>query len=325
MKNKDGINYILLNSTFFVLILYLLSGLNIFTSILNIITILFLSIILSYIVYPIYKALSRSCNNMISIIIIYLSLILFILFLVYSIIPNTHFINKIIDLLTNLLKFIDRLNIKYKLNIDLELYLEKIVSYVINNGMNIITNIVNYLSKFIFIIILSICILLNVNYIKEFVNKLKHKELIYNINDKLKNYLLANIKILFIQFVEYTLIFCIIGHPNYLLLGLLNSINTFIPYIGSFLTNVLAITTASVISKKLLILTSIVSILLPNIDAYVITPKIYKDTNKLPETLCIMSIILFGLLFNIFGIVLAVPILIIIIEILKYKNIVKNK
>lgn len=325
MKNKDGINYILLNSTFFVLILYLLSRLNIFTSILNIITILFLSIILSYIVYPIYKALSRSCNNMISIIIIYLSLILFILFLVYSIIPNTHFINKIIDLLTNLLKFIDRLNIKYKLNIDLELYLEKIVSYVINNGMNIITNIVNYLSKFIFIIILSICILLNVNYIKEFVNKLKHKELIYNINDKLKNYLLANIKILFIQFVEYTLIFCIIGHPNYLLLGLLNSINTFIPYIGSFLTNVLAITTASVISKKLLILTSIVSILLPNIDAYVITPKIYKDTNKLPETLCIMSIILFGLLFNIFGIVLAIPILIIIIEILKYKNIVKNK
>ena len=71
-----------------------------------------LSIILSYIVYPIYKVLSRSCNNMISIIIIYLSLILFILFLVYSIIPNTHFINKIVDLLTNLLKFIDRLNIK---------------------------------------------------------------------------------------------------------------------------------------------------------------------------------------------------------------------
>lgn len=325
MKNKDGINYILLNSTFFVLILYLLSRLYILTPILNIITILFLSIILSYIVYPIYKVLNKPCNNVISIAIIYLSLILFILFLVCSIIPNTHFINKVIDLLTNLLKFIDRLNVKYSLNINLDMYLEKIVSYVINNGMNIITNIVNYLSKFIFVIILSICILLNVDYIKEFVNKLKYKELIYNINDKLKNYLLANVKILFIQFIEYTIVFFLIGHPNYLLLGLLNSINTFIPYIGSLLTNVLAITTASVISKKLLILTSFVSILLPNIDAYVITPKIYKDTNKLPETLCIISIILFGLLFNVFGIVLAVPVLIIIIEILKYKNIVKSK
>ena len=325
MKNKDGINYILLNSAFFVLILYLLSNLNILNSILNIIIIIFLSIILSYVVYPIYKILNKFCNNIISIVIIYLFLLIFILFLVYSIIPNTHFINKVVDLITNLLKFIDKVNIKYNLNIDLELYLEKIVSYVINNGINIITNIVNYLSKFIFVVILSICILLNVDYIREIVNKLKYKKLVYNINDKLKNYLTANVKILFIQFIEYTIVFFLIGHPNYLLLGLLNSINTFIPYIGSFITNVLAITTASVISKKLLILTAIVSILLPNIDAYVITPKIYKETNKLPETLCIMSIILFGLLFNVFGIIIAVPMLIIIIEILKYKNVVKHK
>lgn len=325
MKNKDGINYILLNTTFFVLFLYLLSSLNILNSILNIIEIIFLSIILSYVVYPIYKILNKFCNNVISMVIIYLFLLMFILFLVYSIIPNTNFINKVIDLLTNILKFIDRVNIKYSLNINLESYLEKIVSYIINNGMNIIANIVNYLSKFIFVVILSVCILLNVDYIKKFVSKTKHKELIYNINDKLKNYLLANVKIILIQFIEYTLIFFLIGHPNYLLLGLLNSINSFIPYIGTLLTNILAITTASVISKKLLILTSIVSILLPNIDSYIITPKIYKNTNKLPETLCIMSIIIFGSLFDIFGIIFAIPILIIILEILRYKNIVKDK
>ena len=324
MKNKDGINYILLNSTFFVFILYLLSCLNVLDTILNVITIIFLSIILSYIVYPIYKVLNKSCNNMISIILIYLFLLIFILFLVYSIIPNAHLINKIIDLFTNILMFIDRINLKYNLNIDLELYLEKLIGYGINNGMSIISNIVNYLSKFIFIIILSICILINIDYIKKIVNKLKYKELFFNINDKLKNYLLANVKILFIQFIEYTVVFFLIGHPNYLLLGLLNSINTFIPYIGSFITNVLAITTASVISKKLLILTSITSIMLPNIDAYFITPKIYKGTNKLPETLCIMSIIIFGLLFDFYGIIFGVPILIVILEIIKYKNIVKN-
>lgn len=325
MKNKDGINYILLNSTFFVFILYLLSCLNVLDSILNVITIIFLSIILSYMVYPIYKNVNKIFNNIISIIIIYLFLLAFIFFLVYSIIPNTHFINKIVDLFTNILKFIDRVNIKYNLNIDLELYLGNIISYIINNGMDIISNIVNYLSKFIFIIILSICILINVDYIKKIVSKLKYSELFYNINDKLKNYLLANVKILFIQFIEYTIVFYIIGHPNYLLLGILNSINTFIPYIGSFITNVLAITTASVISKNLLILTSIASILLPNIDAYFITPKIYKGTNKLPETLCIMSIIIFGLLFDLYGIIFGIPTLIVILEILKFKNIVKSK
>lgn len=324
MKNKDGINYILLNSAIFVFIFYLLSKLNALDLILNITTILFLSLILSYIVYPIHKRLRKCTNTVLSITIIYLSLLFLILLLVYSVIPNANFINKIIDLLSNILKFIDKVNIKYDLNIDLEIYLEKIINYIINNGMGIITNIINYLCKFIFVIILSICILLNEGYIKQIINRFKHKKLIYNINDGLKNYLLANIKIIAIQFIEYTFIFLVIGHPNYLLLGLLNSINSFIPYIGTLLTNILAITTASVIDRKLLILTSIVSILLPNIDSYIITPKIYKNTNKLPQTLCIASIIIFGILFNFYGVIFGVPILIILIEVLKYKNIVKS-
>lgn len=323
MKNKDGINYILVNSTFFVLFFYLLSKLNLLNTLFNIMILLFFSIILSYIVYPVYKHLRKKIGSFISITIIYLSILIFILLIIYSIVPNENFINGVVDLFSNILKFIDRVNIKYNLNINLEIYAEKIINYIINNGINIIKNIINYLSKFIFVIILSICILLNVDYIKIAVNNFKHSKLIYNINDKLKNYLLANIKIILIQFIEYSVIFLIIGHPNYLLFGLLNSINSFIPYVGTLLTNILAVITASVIDKKLLILTSIVSIVLPNVDSYIINPKIYKDTNKLPQTLCIASVILFGILFDFYGIILAVPILIIIIEVLKYKNIVK--
>jgi len=323
MKNKEGINYILMNSTFFVLLFYLLSKLNIVSPLLNVLSLIFFSVILSYIIYPIYKVISKKLNNILSIVLIYLILLIFILFLIYGGVSSTNFIKCIIDLFENIFKFINMLNIKYNLNINIDLYLETIIAYIINNGIDIIKNIINYFSKFIFVIILSICILINIDYIKIFISKLKHRELIYNINDKLKNYLTANIKIILIQFIEYTSAFFIIGHPNYLLLGIFNSINNFIPYIGSFITNILAITTASVIDRKLLILTSIVSIILPNIDAYLITPKIHNDTNKLPKTLCITSIIIFGLLFGIFGIILSIPTLIIIIEVLKYKNIVK--
>ena len=183
--------------------------------------------------------------------------------------------------------------------------------------------------KISIIAIVLFCILLvslaitNIDNIKKNVDKFKHKQLIYNINDKLKNYLVANIKIVFIQFIEYSSIFFVIGHPNYLLLGLLNSINSFVPYVGTLLTNILAVVTASVIDRKLLILTSIVSVLLPNIDSYLVTPKIYKDTTKLPQTLCVGSVIIFGLMFNFYGIIFAMPILIVLIEVLKYKNIVK--
>ena len=155
------------------------------------------------------------------------------------------------------------------------------------------------------------------------INKIKYKQLLYNINEKLKMYLIANIKIIVVQFIEYTVSFFIIGHPNYLLLGILNSINSFIPYIGTLLTNVIAITTASVISNRLLLLTSIISVILPNLDSYLITPKIYKHTNKLPQTLCISFVIIFGFIFGVIGILFAIPSLIIIIEVLKYKNIVK--
>lgn len=324
MKNKEGINYILINITFFVFLFYLLNKLNIITPFFNIIILLFFSCILSYIIYPAYKFLSKKINNILSIIFIYLITIFLLFYILYSCVNNTNFIKNIIELFENIFKFINILNIKYNLNINIDLYLERIISFIINNSMEIIKNIINYLSKFIFVVILSTCILINIDYIKVFISKLKCKSLIYNINDKLKNYLIANIKIIIVQFIEYTFIFFIIGHPNYLMLGILNSVNNFIPYIGSFITNVLAITTASVVDVKLLLLTSIVSIILPNIDAYFITPKIHKNTNNLPETLCITSVIIFGLLFGIIGVVLAVPTLIIIIEVLKYKNIVKT-
>jgi len=318
MKNKDGINYILINSTFFVFLFYLLTKLNIITPILNITIIILFSLIFSYIIYPIYKIISKKTNNILSIILIYLVLIFSICFLIYKGIMSTNFIINITSFFENIFKFINMLNIKYNLNINIDLYLENIINFVINNGINIIKNIINYFSKFIFIVILSICILINIDYIKIFINKLKFKDLLYNINDKLKNYLIASTKIIFIQFIEYTFIFFIIGHPNYLLLGILNSVNNFIPYIGSFITNIIAITTSSVISRKLLMLTSIVSIIFPNIDAYLITPKIHKNTNKLPETLCITFIIIFGFLFGVIGVILAVPILLIIIEVIRY-------
>jgi len=324
MKYKEGINYILINSTFLIFIFYILYKINILNTIIELFVLIFLSIIFSYVIYPIYIRLSNKFNKIISITIIYISIIIFLFILIYSIVPKTHFINKIMDLLSNILKFENILNKKLNININLDLYIEKFVEYILNNSLFIIKNLIKSLSKFIFIMILSICIILNVDYIKVIINRLKYRELLNNIDIKLKKYLIANIKIVVIQLIEYTIIFLIIGHPNYLLLGILNSINSFIPYVGTLLTDIIAITTASVINKKLFILTSIVSIIMPQIDCYIINPMIYKDTNKIPQTLYITTLIICGTLFKIYGIIFSLPLLIIIIEILKYKNIVKH-
>lgn len=325
MKNKEKFNYTLINITLFVFIIYLLNKLNVLNKLIDLIILLILSLIISYIIYPIYKTLKKRLNKFITIFLIYGLLILLILFIIYSIIPSTDLILKITDLLDNIIKFINKLNIKYDLNINIDIYLNKILNYIVNNSFFVIKNIFSFLSNLLFVLILSICILFNIDILKNNIHKFKYRELFYNINDKLKNYVIANIKIIIIQMIEYTFIFYIIGHPNYLLLGILNSLNTFIPIFGSVISNTISVITASVISTKLLILTGLVSLILPNIDAYVITPKIYKDTNKLSQTLSITSIIVGGILFGFYGMILSLPVIIIIIEIIKYKNNLKNK
>ena len=319
---KDSTNYILINCAIFIFMFYLLLKIGILNKILDFILIIFLSFTLSYIIYPIYKKLNKKINKLLSIFIIYGTLISTIIIFIYMIIPNTNFILKLNDLFTNILVFIDKLNQKYNLNINLEVYLNNIINYFINNSVFLIKNIFNFFSKIVFIVILSICILINMELLKDLINKLKNKVLIYNINDALKNYLVANIKILAIQFVEYTFVFLLIGHPDYILLGILNSVNTFVPFVGSIITNVVAITTASVISKNLLIKTAIVSIVLPNIDAYLVSPKIYNSANKISKTLTIAAILIGGYLFDFYGIVFAIPVTIIVIEVLKYYKII---
>ena len=319
---KDSTNYMLINCTIFIFMFYLLLKIGILNKVLDFILIIFLSFTLSYIIYPIYKKLNKKINKLLSVFIIYGTLISIIILFIYMIIPNTNFILKLNDLFTNILVFINKLNQKYNLNINLEEYLNNIINYFINNSVFLIKNIFNFFSKIVFIVILSICILINMELLKDLINKLKNKVLIYNINDALKNYLVANIKILAIQFVEYTFVFLLIGHPNYILLGILNSVTTFIPFVGSIITNVVAITTASVISKKLLIKTAIVSIVLPNIDAYLVSPKIYNSANKISKTLTIAAILIGGYLFDFYGIIFAIPITIIVIEVLKYYKII---
>ena len=319
---KDSTNYILINCAIFIFMFYLLLKIGILNKILDFILIIFLSFTLSYIIYPIYKKLNKKINKLLSIFIIYGTLISTIILFIYMIIPNTNFILKLNDLFTNILVFIDKLNQKYNLNINLEVYLNSVINYFINNSVFLIKNVFNFFSKIVFIVILSICILINMELLKDLINKLKNKVLIYNINDALKNYLVANIKILAIQFVEYTFVFLLIGHPDYILLGILNSVNTFVPFFGSVITNIVAITTASVISRNLLIKTAIVSIVLPNIDSYLVSPKIYNSANKISKTLTIAAILIGGYLFDFYGIVFAIPVTIIVIEVLKYYKII---
>ena len=129
-----------------------------------------------------------------------------------------------------------------------------------------------------------------------------------------------------IQFFEYSLLYGLIGHPNFLLIGVLSAVATLIPYFGGFIVNIVAIVIASVISPQLLILTLIIAIIFPNIDGYLINPKIYGKTNNISPLLTIFAVFAGGVLGGFVGILIALPTTIILRTLFSYyKKDIKEK
>lgn len=82
--------------------------------------------------------------------------------------------------------------------------------------------------------------------------------------------------------------------------------------------NVVALISASVVSTKLLILSLIICLVFPQLDGYLVIPKIYGKTNKVPPLLTIFAVFAGGVLGGMVGIIIALPLTIILLTI--YRN-----
>lgn len=203
--------------------------------------------------------------------------------------------------------------------------LSKIDGYI----LSILNISIKYVTNLIIVIVCTIYFLFNMQRIRKnvynFLNKSKLCTLIRLIDSEIRLYIKGIGINMIIQLFEYTIIFLLIGHPNFLLIGFLASVTTVIPVFGGIITGFLALITAFITSKKLFILTIIVMIIFTNIDSYIISPKVYNKTNKIPTILTIISVCI-GSLFGMFGIFISIPVLIVIMSIFKtYKESIKDK
>jgi predicted PurR-regulated permease PerM len=93
----------------------------------------------------------------------------------------------------------------------------------------------------------------------------------------------------------------------------LAAVTTIIPYFGGLLVNILAVIIAAVVSPRLLMLTILVCIICPNIDGYIISPRVYGKTNNIPTLLTIFAVFAGGVLYGVVGIIIALPLAIILL------------
>jgi len=211
------------------------------------------------------------------------------------------------------------LNIINNFITEIGIYLSNNIFKTINISINIITNIILVISS-------SIYFLIDMNKIRSYIKKyLKNKSIkLYNyfkmIDLEIKKYIEGFLKIIFITFFEYSFVYYILGHPYFLLLGILSSLSNFIPCFGGIIIQVLGVITGLVISPQLGIKVALFVFLLSLLDSYLINPLVYGKSNQIHPIITIISVFAGGILFGILGILLSLPISIIIINTIKFKN-----
>ena len=282
-----------------------------------------LPIIISFVISYVINAFSKfiKINKNISRVFVIVLILLIISIIFYFSIPIL--LNQIISLSYEIEYFFNNTNIDFSYIKDI---LVKEIDKIINNfiSFDLLSKSVNTITNIIIVFILSIFFTFKMDYIKEkirlFLLSLNNKKLyniIINIDKALTNYLKGTGIIVIVEIIEYTIIYLVVGHPNYLLLGFLAGITTFIPYFGGLFTNIIALITGFCVSKKLFIICLIIAIVVPIIDGYIIDPKIYEKTNKINNLKAILALVICSNLFGILGVLIAIPFYIILEEIIK--------
>jgi len=343
MENK--LNFKIVNTVLIICIiclLYLIKGLwlGIAGKIIEIILPFIIAFAISYALYPLVKKLEHAgfpkwLANLLVLIIsfgIIISIVILLIPLLYD---------QALLFLSNISTFISDFSSRFELDLgvlqsslsDVSTNLISTIGSSISNGaISVVSASLGFLASAVVVLFVSIYLLIDMekirNGIKNFIGKKRKKTYNYikTLDIEVSNYFSGLGKNIVIQFFEYTIIFFIIGHPNYLMLGVLCACSTIIPIFGGLIVNILALLIASVISPTLFWLTLIVCCICPQLDNYVIAPKIYGKTNQLHPLISIFAVFAGGILAGAIGIIISLPLAIIIIATYKYyKNDIDNK
>ena len=326
---KDKINYKLLN--ILILATIILIGINTYNvwgsiigKLIAIIIPFIIAFAIAYAFYPLVKKLKKKgLSNSLAVTIVAGTVIFIIIGLIVITVPLVY--DQLLLLSQAITEVMSDLSSKFEINFgDFQTSLNSIMNNVLESAgrylsdgtINLVGRVVDLLSSAVIILILSIYFLADMDRIRAEVKRILGRsprrkrlyEYVQVLDKELGQYLTGLAIFIAIQFVEYTLLFLIIGHPNWLLLGILAALTTVIPYFGGLITNIIAVILASVVSTPLFIATIAICLIFPNIDGYIISPKVYGKTNNINAMWTIFAVVAGGTLFGIPGIMVSLPV-----------------
>lgn len=303
----------------------------------------FVAMILAYILNPLVDKLEkRGINRKIATIIVYLIILLSLIGLGYLVIPAltvqiSNFVKNLPSLTDQLAEWINNLLRKNNItNVNVLAELEKAMSEYINNSspkilnwsanaLTTITGSIGYLLSLILIPIITYFFLVDKKDIFALIKKVMpqkflndSRDLYKEIDDALSGFVRGRILMAVFVGVSTMIVLAIMGIEFAFVIGIITMIGDIVPYIGPFLGLLPAFIFAALKSPIKAIWLTIIFVLIQWVENNIIAPKLLGNSTGLHPLVVLISIIVGGGMFGIWGMILSVPIVSMAIILIKY-------
>ena len=323
---RKELNYPLINFTVFLLLVWIgftniQSIMAFFVQILSILLPFLLGFIVAYAVNPFVVFLEKYVPRIFAVFIVIVFLIFLLLFLGFTIFPILY--HQLANFVIQLLQIVSNISQKFSISSDkIEVLLaqffyqilENIGTFTTNKTFYLVGGVIQSIGKMLVGCISFVYFLFYMKTIRQFFHTLLYRQhfKLYSyfslLDGRMIRYVKGVVFLMFVQFVEYSVLFFLIGHPHWLILGIMIGLFTVIPYIGGLIATTIALVTAFMISMPLFYATLFVCLFFPVVDEYFISPKIYSKSNDIHPVITIFLLSVGGSIWGMFGIVLAIPV-----------------
>lgn len=325
MFRKD-LNYPLINFTVFLLLVWIgvtniQSIMAFFFQILSILSPFLLGFIVAYAVNPFVVFFEKYVPRILAVFIVIVFLVFLLFLLGFTIFPILY--HQLANFTIQLLQIVGNISQKFSVpsgQIEASLtqffyqILENVGSFTTDKTFHLVGGVIQGIGQILIGCISFVYFLFYMKIIRQF-----FCTLLYDYHFKLYSYfslldckMIQYVKgvglLMFVQFIEYSFLFFLIGHPHWLVLGIIIGLFTAVPYIGGLIANTIALVTAFMISIPLFYATLFVCFFFPVVDEYFISPNIYGKSNDIHPAITILLLSIGGSIGGILGVVLAIPI-----------------
>ena len=289
----------------------------------------FLGFIIAYVLQPMIRRLEGlKLPRKIVVPIVYILLLVLLGWLLFTIIPLLYS-----RLSSFILSLINGLNSAYSAyaefaDAEVPLWIQRMVTEAVNylrttlNVMpqlygsvsNIISNAANIFTIIVLTLIISMYMCGSWEKIRDSIYAIARRggnPMIRNIqavDNEIGGYIRSLLVLMVIKFLEYALMYYLVGHKDWLLVALLTALGLIVPYIGPMIGNVVGVLTALSLPTRNIIIIIVCIVALSQVDAYVIVPLIHSRNVKISPIWALFSIYAGGILAGGWGVMLGIPV-----------------